>query len=75
MKIENEIKSKMQAGVTTPRRPDLHHTPCKNPVIARPVRKLAVAIRIPRPYGPLTCSVGRAAPSPPPDNHSTIAAA
>ena len=53
MKMENEIKNKMQGGVTTPRRPDLHHTPCKNYVIARPVRKLAVAIRIPRPYGPL----------------------
>ena len=43
----------MQGGVTTPRRSDLHYTPCKNPVIAKPVRKLAVAIRIPRPLGPL----------------------
>ena len=75
MKMENEIKNKLQGGVTTPRRPDLHRTPCKKPVIAKPVRTPAVAIRTPRPYGPLTCSVGRAAPSPPPDNHSTIAAA
>ena len=30
-----------------------HRTSCKNHVIARPVRKLAVAIRIPRPLGPL----------------------
>ena len=53
MKMENEIKNKMQSGVTIPRRPDLHRTPCKNPVIARPVRKLAVAIRVPRPFEPL----------------------
>ena len=30
-----------------------HRTPCKTPVIARPVRTLAVAIRIPRPQAPL----------------------
>ena len=42
-----------EGGVTTPRRPDLHHTPCKNPVIAKPVRTPAVAIRIPRPLEPL----------------------
>ena len=29
--------------------PDLHRTPCKNPVIAKPVRKLVVAIRPPSP--------------------------
>ena len=52
MKMENEIKHKMQGGVTTPRRPDLHRTSCKNHVIAKPVRTLAVAIRIPRPYAP-----------------------
>ena len=34
MKMENEIKNKMQGGVTTPRRSDLHYTPCKKPVIA-----------------------------------------
>ena len=38
----------------TPRRagcphPAVHRTPCKNPVIAKPVRTLAVAIRSPRP--------------------------
>ena len=33
--------------------PGLAPTPCKNPVIARPVRTLAVAIRTPRPLGPL----------------------
>ncbi len=31
MKTENEIKNKMQGGVTTPHRPDLHHTPCGRP--------------------------------------------
>ena len=29
--------------------PVIHRTPCKNPVIAKPVRTLAVAIRSPRP--------------------------
>ena len=33
--------------------PILHRTPCKKAVIARPVRKLVVAIRNPRPLGPL----------------------
>ena len=33
--------------------PGLAPVPCKNTVIARPVRKLAVAIRIPHPLGPL----------------------
>ena len=33
--------------------PATHRTPCKNPVIAKPVRTLAVAIRVPRPLGPL----------------------
>lgn len=53
MKIDNEIKNKMQGGMTTPRRPALYRTPCKKPVIAKPVRTPAVAIRIPRPYGTL----------------------
>ena len=53
MKMENEIKKKMHGGVTIPRRPDLHRTPCKNHVIAKPVRTPAVAIRIPRPLGSL----------------------
>ena len=30
-----------------------HRTPCKTPVIAKPVRTLAVAIRSPRPQAPL----------------------
>ena len=30
-----------------------YRAPCKKPVIAKPVRTLAVAIRIPRPHGPL----------------------
>ena len=33
--------------------PGLAPVPCKKPVIARPVRKLAVAIRIPVPLAPL----------------------
>ena len=33
--------------------PAAHRTPCKYPVIAKPVRTPAVAIRIPRPLGPL----------------------
>ena len=41
-------------GADAPVRPPNNpRTPCKNHVIARPVRKLAVAIRIPRPLGPL----------------------
>ena len=34
----------------TSARPDLHRTPCKNHVIAKPVRTPAVAIRSPRPW-------------------------
>ena len=35
------------------RPPIPYRTPCNPPVIAKPVRTLAVAIRIPRPLGPL----------------------
>ena len=41
-------------GADTPiRPPTLHRPPCKNHVIAKPVRTPAVAIRIPRPQAPL----------------------
>ena len=33
--------------------PAAHRTPCKHPVIAKPVRTLAVAIRTPVPSAPL----------------------
>ena len=43
---------KMLGRRAGPMCPAAHRTPCKTPVIAKPVRTLAVAIRIPRPQAP-----------------------
>ena len=51
--LRNPI-GKHSVGADASVRPSIpYRTPCKNPVIAKPVRTLAVAIRIPRPLGPL----------------------
>ena len=51
--LRNPI-GKHSVGADASVRPSIpYRTPCKNPVIAKPVRTLAVAIRIPRPQAPL----------------------
>ena len=57
------------SSLPTSARPDLHRTPCKNPVIARPVRTLAVAIRVPCLKPPLRKGRWREAPEGPPPPH------